>query len=544
MESLSIQKMETKKEVSLSVDISKLSLDEKIGQMVMCGFSGHTRTNEIETLIEKYHIGGVIYFSRNIDTLKQVYELSNDLQRFNRDHSSIPLFVSIDQEGGMVARILDVTLMPGNMAIGATNRDEFAYEAAKISGQELRTLGVNVNFAPCVDVNNNPANPVIGVRSYGSHPQRVAALGEAQIKGYQQSNVVATAKHFPGHGDTSVDSHLDLPQVTHTMKRMHEVELVPFKRAVSAGVDAIMTAHVVFPALEEKLPSTLSYKIITGLLKEELQFNGVVFTDCMEMKAISDYFGTENAAVKAVKAGVDVVLVSHTYDVQVETIEKLKQAVLAGEITEERINQSVQRILSLKEKRTLHDGSTNNWEQAQSTLKKRKHVEFVKKVREESITLIKGSPKEVILDQNKPVTVVYTKAVTQSEADENINEFATLGTCLQEAGYTVNEIEIPPNLSEEEVDEAVKKSRDAEQLLVCTYNASMFSNQQKLVRQLHQSNPDLIVVGLRSPYDIQTFPEVSTFMTGYENRLGTLRAITDILRGAKTPKGKLPVTLS
>ncbi|KAF4325166.1 hypothetical protein G195_001310 [Phytophthora kernoviae 00238/432] len=231
--------------------------------------------------------------------------------RMSEHKRELPLMISVDQEGGMVARIdkEGVTQVPGNMALGATGNPEYTLECAQILGHELKSIGIDMNLAPVLDVNNNILNPVIGVRSYGENAESVAAHGAAAIKGYQSRGVAATAKHFPGHGDTAVDSHLGMVTVPHERNRLEQVELLPFRRAIEAGVDAIMTAHVIFPAIEpEPIPATLSRKVLTGLLREEMGFEGIIITDCLEMHAISKPYGVAEAAIRAVEAGADLIL--------------------------------------------------------------------------------------------------------------------------------------------------------------------------------------------------------------------------------------------
>lgn len=341
-------------ESGLDVVVAEMSLSDKIGQMLMCGFEGTVVPDDgIRELIAKGGIGGVIYFARNVETPEQVAGMTAELQQAAAEGGKAPLWISIDQEGGMVARITEgVALMPGGMAIAAAGSVEDAYQAALISGRELSAMGINLNYAPVLDVNNNARNPVIGVRSFGESPEKVADYGAATIRGFQDAGVAATAKHFPGHGDTDVDSHLDLPTVRHDRARMDSVELVPFRRAIAEGVDAMMSAHIYFPALEqEKLPVTLSKAVLTGLLREELGFGGIIMTDCMEMNAIAEHYGTVEASVLAIAAGADIVLISHRADRQLAAIEAILHAVAEGRISEARIDDSVRRLLALKVKR-------------------------------------------------------------------------------------------------------------------------------------------------------------------------------------------------
>ncbi|MET3207626.1 UNVERIFIED_CONTAM: beta-glucosidase-like glycosyl hydrolase [Paenibacillus sp. PvR008] len=374
--------------------LAGMSLADKIGQMLMCGFEGTVLTDEVRELVATGKIGGIIYFARNVESPEQVVRLTASLQRAALEGGTPPLFISIDQEGGMVARITEgVALMPGGMAIAAAGLEADAYEAAFVSGSELAAMGINLNYAPVLDVNNNADNPVIGVRSFGESPQRVADLGAATLRGFQDAGVAATAKHFPGHGDTAVDSHLDLPTVRHDRIRMEQVELVPFRRAIAEGVDAMMSVHIYFPALEpEKLPVTLSKTVLTGLLREELGFEGIIMTDCMEMNAIAEYYGTVEASVMAIEAGADMILISHRADRQLAAIAAIGRAVAEGRLSEARLDASVRRLLVLKAKRGLFEGG-GAAVQALSGLDccgTAAHLEVARRISEASVTLVRN----------------------------------------------------------------------------------------------------------------------------------------------------------
>src|SRR5579884_1477526 len=240
-----------------------MSLEEQIGQALMVGFWGTKPSQEIIDLITRYHVGNIILFSRNTGDTRQVLELTRSLQEIAKEAGHrYPLLIAIDQENGIVQRLGEaVTIFPGNMALGAIGSDEIAYEVARATGEELLALGINMNLAPVVDVNNNPANPVIGVRSFGEDTHLVARLGAAMVKGYRVAGILSCLKHFPGHGDTAVDSHLAMPIIPHTLERLEMLELVPFRRGIEAGAECLMIAHVAFPALAEQgnLPGTLSH---------------------------------------------------------------------------------------------------------------------------------------------------------------------------------------------------------------------------------------------------------------------------------------------
>jgi Beta-glucosidase-related glycosidases len=526
------------------MDLSTWSLRDKIGQIVMCGFDGTTPTEGIKQLIQDYKLGGIIYFRRNVGPSSEVARLSAELQALSREVTDVPLWIAIDQEGGMVSRIdQDVALMPGNMAIGATGRLEYAYRTARVSADELLQMGINMNLAPCLDVNNNPANPVIGVRSFGENPEKAAELGTAAIEGYQEAGVSACAKHFPGHGDTTADSHHELPVVGHDHARLHAVELVPFRRAIEAGVDAIMTAHVMFPAYEDSgVPSTLSANIITGLLREELGYNGVIVTDCLEMKAISETVGIGKGAVMSLQAGADLVLVSHRLDRQLEAFEAIYAAVASGELTEERIDQSVRRVVGMKLRRG-HAGSSVIGDDA--AIGSETHLVVARETAEHSVTLVRNENQVVPLQHDVPTFVIWPEVRTNTEVDEIIAQSVTIGSALRAYIGTVVEHVIGTEPTQEEIEQVLQASEGYVQLVVGTYNASFSAGQTALVNQLlARDGVKVIVAALRNPYDLNQFPHVHGYLACYENRPIMMEALAKVLAGEARPHGKLPVTIT
>jgi len=325
-----------------------LSSRDKIGQLFMVGFTGTSVTSDLASFIKEYKPGGVILFSRNLECVDQIVELTNDLQRCS-PHS--PLLIAIDQEGGRVSRLpKGFTIFPPCDVLGRCNSTELAYAAAATIAKELRVIGINMNMAPVLDVNSNPDNPVIGDRAFGSTPDLVSELGWATVVGLQDHQVVACGKHFPGHGDTNVDSHKELPVVEAARERLETIELPPFRHAVAQGVATIMTAHVLYRVLDEKLPATLSPAIITNLLRQDMRYDGVVLTDDLEMHAIIDHFGIEDAAVRAVLAGCDVLLICKDRGREVAAFTAIEQAVASGVISIERLDHSAMRLARLKER--------------------------------------------------------------------------------------------------------------------------------------------------------------------------------------------------
>jgi beta-N-acetylhexosaminidase len=321
---------------------------DKVGQLFMVGFHGTSVTPDLASFIKEYRPGGVILFSRNLESVEQMVDLTNDLQA-RSPHS--PLVISIDQEGGRVSRLpKSFTIFPPCGLLGRCNSAELAYAAGATIAKELRAVGVNMNTAPVLDVNSNPANPVIGDRAFGATPDLVCELGSATIAGLQENKVAACGKHFPGHGDTNTDSHKELPVVEARRERLETVEFPPFRRAIQHGVASIMTAHVLYRALDPELPATLSPAIITDFLRRELQFDGVVLTDDLEMHAIIDHYGVEDAAVRALLAGCDILLICQDRNREIAAFEAVEKAVVSGTISAERLDLSVARIARLKDR--------------------------------------------------------------------------------------------------------------------------------------------------------------------------------------------------
>ncbi|EOR25166.1 beta-N-acetylhexosaminidase [Clostridium sartagoforme AAU1] len=408
--------------------VSKMTLDEKIGQMIMPDFrqwkaQGESAVqdvtvmnSEIAEIVDKYDLGGVILFANNVKDTEQTVRLVNDYQQvaINDKDGNLPLLLTIDQEGGVVTRLGTGTNLPGNMAIGATRSEDDAYDSGYVIGRELKSLGINVDFAPTVDVNNNPNNPVIHLRSISSNPDLVGRLGSKIIEGIQGQGVSAAAKHFPGHGDTATDSHYGLPVVNKSIEELRNMELKPFKAAIDKGVDMIMTAHIQFPQVEKDtyvskkdgqqiaFPATLSDDIVTGILRKELSYDGVVVTDALNMQAISDNFGESEAVKLTFKAGVDIALMptilrSKADVVKLENIiNEVKAAVGTGEIPLERIDQSAERVVKLKidrgimevknDTRTLEEKINN----AKTVVGSKENRDIERRVAANAITVVKN----------------------------------------------------------------------------------------------------------------------------------------------------------
>jgi beta-N-acetylhexosaminidase len=535
----------------ISNAIKSMSMKEKVGQMLMPDFRNWkgqpvTEMNEdIRELVKKYHLGGVILFRENVVSTEQTVRLVDEYKKANEDFG---LLLSIDQEGGIVTRLQSGTDFPGNMALGATRSKELAESVGHAIGSELNSLGINMNLAPVLDVNNNPDNPVIGVRSFGEDPQLVADLGTAYTKGLQNSGMAATAKHFPGHGDTAVDSHLGLPSVPHDKERLLEVELYPFQQAMNEGIDAIMTAHVTFPKIdpttviskkdgtEIALPATLSHEVLTNLMRKEMGFEGVISTDALNMKAIADHFGAVDAVIRAVNAGTDIILMPVGLE---EVANGLYEAVETGEITEERLNESVERLLILKAKRGIFKQITEKpvvekIEHAEEVVGNIKHKEVEREVARKSITLVKNNS---LLPVNK--NNIDSVVVVGNTYSENLQQ------ALAAHHSSVELIKSSQPLSEAQL----TKVRNADLVVLGTYTfnvsgRSPSSPQMQMVNQVIQAATDkTVAVGIRNPYDIMAFPEVTAYLTQYGFRDASFKAAAETIFGMNNPSGKLPVTI-
>lgn len=531
--------------------MEQMTLEEKIGQLFVIHAYGETPTDpnyedtnlgnnrggkNFKEIIENYHIGGVIYFnwSQNIGMpldATQVNALSNGLQEIAMDQStSIPLFISTDQEGGIVQRVTEPgTVFPGNMAIGATKSEGYAEDSAAILGKELSSLGINMNFAPTVDVNINPENPVIGVRSFGEDPELVSDLGVAQIMGYKDENIMSSVKHFPGHGDTDVDSHYGLPIIDHDLETLHEVDLKPFKAAIDAGVESIMTGHIVVPALDDSgLPATLSKPIITDLLREEMGYDGLVITDSLGMSG-ANVVEPERVPVESFKAGVDILL--NPPDVEM-AYNSMLAAVESGEVSEARLDESVFRILQAKMENGLFEDPYTDPDSIEN-IGTEEHLQTAEEIANKSITLVKNESDLLPLHTTDNVLVTGpSQAKTDLVADS-----------LNEKGIEASSFETGTSPTGEEIDEAVDKAEEVDIVVVTSYVANTNQAQQQLVSQLENTDKPVVVTSLHNPYDIMAFPEVDAYVAAYGYRDVSALALSNVLTGEVNPSGELPVTI-
>jgi beta-N-acetylhexosaminidase len=515
--------------------IAGMTLAEKVGQMVVAyvyGESADTVTeadaaanralfgDDVRTgaeAVAKHHLGGVIYFtwSRNLASPPQIAALSNGLQRAAMADTGIPLRISTDQEGGAVNRIgAPLAVSPGAMAVGATFDPRTAYDTARVSGTELRALGINVVHAPVVDVNTNPRNAADGVRAFGDRTGPVAAFGVAAERGYRAAGIGTTAKHFPGLGDTTVNTDNGVAVTEESRAQIMATHVPPFRAAIAAGAPSIMAAHIVAPALDPSgRPASLSRPIITGLLRDQLGFDGVVVTDALEAAALADY-SDEEIILGAVRAGVDQLLMPR--DVP-GAIRILTEAVESGAISERRIDRSVRRILKTK--------TRPPYVAEPPTVGTAPHQAVMARVAARSITTLRAEALPLRPEQKVLVTGWGVSTTT--------NLAAALGATRLYTGSPTDAV----------IAQAVAAAQAADVTVVVTSNAWGDVTQQRLVAALLGAGRPIVVAAVGGPYDIAYFPQVSTYVCAYSYQPVSITALADVLTGRTPATGRLPVTI-
>ncbi|MFC8129622.1 glycoside hydrolase family 3 protein [Streptomyces sp. NPDC057302] len=546
--------------------ISRMSLEEKVGQLFVMHVYGHSATEPDQADIDanlaelgvrtaaeavaKYHLGGIIYFgwAHNTRAPHQIADLSNGIQRaaLTPEHpeqsptARIPLLISTDQEHGAVARVgIPATLLPGAMALGAGGSRSTARKAARIAGAELRALGIRQNYAPVADVNVNPANPVIAVRSFGSDPEAVAGLVAAQVKGYQGTDIASTSKHFPGHGDTKDDSHSKLPYIHHTREQWETLDAPPFRAAVAAGIDSIMTAHIVVPALDPaEDPATLSHPILTGILREELGYDGVVVTDSLGMQGVRTKYGDDRVPVLALKAGVDQLLNPPEPETAWNAV---LQAVRDGELTQARLDESILRILRLKSKLDLFSDPYVTARGVDRTVGTRAHLAAADRIADETTTLLLNKDDLLPLSRRTQRDVLVVGADPASPSGTTGPPTTVLGRELTELGFAPTVLPTGTAPSAAKIAEAVAAAAGKDAVLVGTYNVGAGSTQIALVEALVATGVPVVALAIRNPYDVARLPSVGASLAAYCWTDVELGAAARVIAGRVEPRGKLPV---
>ncbi|CAN5290894.1 hypothetical protein BH20ACI1_BH20ACI1_10800 [soil metagenome] len=547
--------------------LKKMSLDEKIGQLIHVGINARFQNQdsaefkELKRQVVENKVGGIIVF---VGGVYETVHLMNRMQEF----AEIPLLISSDFETGVAMRFEDTTNFPWNMAIAATGNPEFARREGVIAAREARALGVQWAFAPTADVNNNADNPVINVRSYGENPADVSRFAVAFTQGLQSGNVIATAKHFPGHGDTAVDSHRGLPVIDLPRSRLEQIEFAPFKSVIDSGIGSIMISHISMPQIDgtkveplkkpiknnysgsevvtenTTMPATLSPNIVTDILKKEMNFDGLIVTDAMDMSGLTLYFNQDEAAVRAVLAGADVLLKPASADA---AIKGLKEAVASGRISEERINESARKILAWKYKLGLVENKITPLDAIDKTVSSEETRQLANEIAENAITLVKSEAGVLPLKKDKKV---FLFGVTNGEDRNFISN--TFQRTLRQAGINFETVILDERSSEEEMNAARKKANEADVILAGLFgrvrsgaknSVGIPESGAKVLRELLQSDKKVVNISFGNPYLLNNFPEMKTYIVAYGDMPSLQRATARALVGEIDFKGKLPISL-
>lgn len=556
-----------------------MSPEERVGQIFMPAISamdsqGTREMNpNLSGMLDQIHPGGVILFSRDLESVEQVVRLTDALQVEGNSpvgNNTVPLFISIDQEGGDISRLPFGPRMPGNMALGATRSSNVTRSVASTIGKELSSLGITMNFAPVLDVETNQNNPVIGIRSFGSDPNLVSEMGDAYISGMHDAGIICSGKHFPGHGDVDIDSHLGLPLENHTRERMNEVELVPFKSAITAGVDAIMTAHIIFPAYDNSTsqgadgvqvptPATLSKPILTGLLREELGFDGLIITDAMMMKAITDNYGTGDAAIRAIRAGADIILYPEPVD---EAYEAVISAYREDPEIQGRVDDSVHRILAMKEKYGMLPVTSEAEASHDRDIKARiayaqdiclgdDAFTIEREAAEQSVTLITDNSRLIPLSGSglTNITVFSPTIAFANETSLALNE------TLNQQGYYPSITQFAYTNQSYLSDEQITAIHETSLIILLTSSSNatqrtdaywMVPFARSIVQEAGESDIPVIGISLNQPYDILFIQNIPVSFAAYAGRLGgqNVKSVIRAIFGEIPTKGILPVDIS
>jgi beta-N-acetylhexosaminidase len=493
-------------------NLDQMSLEEKVGQLLLVHFHGETTNEDARVLIQDVGVGGIIYYNwaNGLHSPRQVQSLSFSLQELTKSNGlSIPLFIAADQEGGAVARLRNgFTVFPGNRALGETHDPHLAEIAALAMGLELRAVGVNMNFAPVVDVNSNPRNPIIGIRSFGDNPETVTAFGAKALQGFKQANIMATLKHFPGHGDVEIDSHEDLPVIHKSMEDLEKIELLPFSE-LAASADLIMTAHILVPAFDKENCATLSEKTL-NFLKDKMGFQGVIITDSLVMESILKKCSTvDEAAIQALKAGCDLLLLggkqllgTHAnLELTVNDIRRIQvsimDAIKSGRLSEDRLNQSIKKILKLKE-RYLSSETLSPPADLFPLIHSPNHQKIAKDIASLALTIISHEP--------GPISSLSTKKMALFAPQflrDNLSPLLQIGKTsdlfLFEDLYQ----------SPEAMERAMQQAMAADVLQVCSYNTWKSPSQSALIHSLQNMGKPTILLVMGDPLDASLFPKAN-----------------------------------
>lgn len=524
--------------------LRSLSLREKIGQMVMMRMSGEfTNLNsekfaESRRQVEENRLGGFIVFRGEANSIAA---LTNEMQRI----SKLPLLFAADYERGLRMQLRTGTPFTTNMGVGATGDVLAAYRQGKIIAEEMRAIGVNWLFAPVADINNNPDNPVINIRSFGANPEKVGEFAAALAKGVRDGGALATLKHFPGHGDTATDSHIGLAKISANKTQLEAVELVPFKTAIGDGVDAVMTAHLAVPQVTgDDVPATLNPKISNDILRKELGFKGIITTDAMEMGAIKKNYSDEKSVVMAVLAGADIVLLPADAK---KTIDAIEAAVKSGELTEARIDESVRRLLSAKYRLGLTENRLVDLAKVNQVVEKSENVREANATAEKSITLLRNADNILPMTAEKANKTLF---VVIAADDDPIEGIALIPEIMRRAPKA-KIIRLDLRSTKDEYEKVLEQAKQFDSIILAPFvkraalkgTVALPENQTKFVREMIDLKKPVAVVAFGSPYLIRQFPEVKTYVVTYAIEEVAQTAAVRTMFGEVPFTGKLPVSV-
>lgn len=494
---------------------------------ILCsGFDATTIDENLEERLRALPLAGLILFARNIVSLEQTRALTG---RIRDIYGSQPQpIIAIDQEGGRVARLRDgVEVLPSMMALAATGDLDLAQRAGEQLGFDLRRAGCNVDFAPVLDLALFGENTVIGARSFGDNPERVAALGAAFARGLESAGIVATYKHFPGHGSTAIDSHLDLPVIDLPEAVLRGRDLVPFAR-VLGGARAVMTAHIVVRAMDEERPATLSPRLLTGLLRDDLGFAGVCFTDCMEMDAIRASVGTAEGAVQAVLAGADCILVSHSLDLARESVNRIVDAVASGRLSRERLQSAFDRVQRLRASLAL----PSELDAAPP------HPGVGREIGRRAVTRLRG---EAHAEPQRSVVVSFEGTTVEGAQGAHVQHASLARIC----GSDMAELVVPLDPGKTQRDELLQSlERAGRRPIVMMRRAHIFAGQAEAVAAILRRYPDALIVSVREPFDALNLAGAAHVLCTYGDERPSIEGLAEVILGRETPGGTLPLELS
>jgi beta-N-acetylhexosaminidase len=537
----------------VDAQLASMSLDEKVGQLIIPATVGMFMTENSETFqemqrdIKQFHVGGY-HMLGDVTQLHDpagVAVLINQIQKL----SKLPLFITADFEGGVGYRFTGATRLPRGMAIGATYNEEMAHQAGRIAAEECKAIGVNVNFYPVVDVNNNARNPVINIRSFGGDPAQVSRMARAYVRGLQGAGVMGTAKHFPGHGDTSTDSHSDLPVIDIDRARLDKIELPPFRAAVQEGVGGVMSAHIALPQIvPENMPATLSPKMLTEMLRDDIGFKGVIFTDAMNMRGVAARYPEGEAAVRAFKAGADVIL----YPPSVEkAFNAIKAAAQSGDIQSARLDASVRRILAAKQNLGLDKNRLTDVDKLAARLGNQENTQKAQEIIQNAITLVRDNRKVLPLKLTPEKKVLFVSIVDSGESVQQFTPGRVFLSALSRRHRNINNVTISARTSPAEFELLKKLAAFADVIIVnafvriAAYKGSidLTEGELDLLKTFSTYDKPFAFVLYGSPYLLSFLPELPTYILAYEYYPAAEEAALKAVLGEAEFKGRLPIEL-